>query len=161
MKLAPICLAVALMISGSPTANASGYGSNLGMMGYPSPTCFEPFGIPSEPYSTDRWAIQSYNAEVSAYNAKVDLYNECRQTYVQNAKNDAQEIVDSVKAIGDRYVPTRFTHGTNLGFGGYPSAEDKCTSYSYPDDSYKNCLLEYIENARNDIEKIKQKVRTL
>ena len=49
--------------------------------------------------------------------------------------------------------------GTNFGYSGYP--DPNCylfdTSDSYQRDAYVRCINEYVENASNDIKRIKEK----
>lgn len=135
------------------------YGSNFGMMGYPSPTCMKPFMKPTLPFSRDQYAITSYNQSVDVYNMQLKSYYHCINTYIDNANYDAQSIVYEVRKIGGGYT-SRPYGSSNLGFMGYPSA-DKVCGYSYDEEQKHQCLSEYIENARKDIEKIKTAVRFL
>ncbi len=77
-------------------------GSNLGVMGYPSHDCSKPTE-PFKPYSSNsQWEIDSYNSDVELYNSQLQQYTDCIDEFVENAKNDINQIKEKAqKAIDE------------------------------------------------------------
>lgn len=57
--------------------------SNLGIMGYPSHSCYQP----SKPYGNDQWAWEHFKREVGDY-------EDCIRLYVEGAGNDQKRIAE-------------------------------------------------------------------
>lgn len=60
-------------------------GSNLGFLGYPKHSC-------SQPYKPFQFTSQS---QVNMYNADLEVYFNCIDSYVENAKNDIDRIIEA------------------------------------------------------------------
>lgn len=82
-------------------------GSNLGLFGYPSHSCFKPTK-PFKPYSLDsQWEVDIYNIEVDFYNSQLQQYSSCIDVYIESANNDIKRIKEKAQeAIDDAsYLP--------------------------------------------------------
>jgi len=89
---AGVALALPLILSADAGAYVFG-GSNLGIMGYPDPTCMKPYDKPTKPFDlTDHFAVDQYNADVERYNEELDRYIRCIKEYLANADSDRQRI---------------------------------------------------------------------
>ena len=141
--------------------HASVFGSNLGVMGYPKPTCMKPWNKPMQPYSMDQYAIQSYNTQVDNYNQSVREFNRCLDTYLQAARNDIDAISSHIRAArtGTRQIVVSFGP-SNLGFLGYPSVQMVCSS-QFSQEDMDECVLKYIRSAQNDVDEIVATARAL
>jgi hypothetical protein len=81
-----------LLLMFASTAWARFGSSNMGVMGYPEPRCYQP----NKPWGDDRWAWERFKSEVEEYEG-------CIRDYVDAAKNDQDEIADKANAAIREY----------------------------------------------------------
>lgn len=72
-------------------------GSNLPLAMYDEPRCYKPLK-PREPYSREKYIIDSYNRDVDRYNNEMRTYIFCIKRYVENARYDIQRIEGAIDA---------------------------------------------------------------
>ncbi|WP_395490890.1 hypothetical protein ACG1VR_10545 [Cedecea davisae] len=89
-----IFLISALLLPISSYAAVYG-GSNLGYSGYPEFSEIEP----SQPYSSDQYAMDSYKREVENYVAKAKQYVEDADSDAKRVRKAQQEAIDKANAV--------------------------------------------------------------
>lgn len=76
--------------------------SNLGVFGYPEPTCTKPIR-PHKPYSySSKYEIDSYNSQVALFNSEMDEYIRCVKRYLDAANNDIDAIKEKMTEAVNR-----------------------------------------------------------
>ena len=169
----------------SPAGEAAG---NLPAGFYVRSSCLKPEKPVGKPIYTDQQDVAAYNFRVSRFNKAIAAFNICTKTYLENADRDIERILSVVNGAvaevqgnappppptapgnmpADFYPRSPCVKPNRDGLGTQPPAQDvkamaaynlRVTLFNDQANSFTDCLKDYQDKAKRDIEQIRAAAR--